>query len=128
MANGTVTFTVNSTALNAQDQLQKSIIVRGTATISSASDTYVAGGLVATFTPLESIKSSIPPTRVELWSQPPVGSPNTFYYIYTYNPGSTIQNGQMQIWGGLGSAAEFSGTLTSPGADVILFEATFVRI
>lgn len=130
MATGTATFTVNPTALNAQDQLQKSILVRGTLTFSAVGDTYATGGLVTTFTPLETIKSSLVPTSVRIWSQPPVGSPNTFYYIYTYNPGSTIQNGQVQIWTGLGAGAEYGNgsALTNPFADVLLFEATFVRI
>ena len=130
MATATATFTVNPTALNAEDQLQKSILVRGTLTFSAATDTYATGGVVATFTPLESIKSSLPPTSVRIWSQPAVGSPVTFHYDYTYNPGSTIQNGQVQIWSGLGAGAEYGNgsALTNPGADTLLFEATFVRI
>ena len=130
MSVGTATCTVSATALNAQDQLQKTILVRGTLTFSAAGDTYAAGGLVVAFTPLESIKSSLPPTSMRVWSQPPVGSPNTFFYIYSYNPGSTIQNGQVQIWATVGTGAEYtnSSALTNPFADVIQFEAEFVRI
>src|SRR5271166_2090708 len=130
MATGTATATISSSALNAEDQLQKSILVRGLLTLSAATDTYATGGLVLAFTPLEQIKSDIPPTSMRVWSQPPVGSPNTFYYIYSYNPGSTIANGKLQIWTSQGAGAEYgNGTaLTNPGADVIQFEATFVRI
>ena len=130
MATGTATATISSSALNAEDQLQKSIIVRGAFTFSSASDTYATKGLGVTFTPIEAIKSDLPPTSMKIWSQPPVGSPNTFYYIYSYNPGSTIANGKLQIWTSQGAGAEYgNGTaLTNPGADVIQFEATFVRV
>jgi hypothetical protein len=130
MATGTATCTVNSSALNSQDQLQHSILVRGVLTFSSASDTYATGGLAVTFTPLESIKSDLVPTSMRVWSQPPAASPNTFYYLYTYNPGTTINGGLLQIWTSQGAGAEYgnSTALTNPGADVIQFEATFVRI
>ena len=130
MATGTATCTVSATALNAQDQLQKTILVRGILTFSAATDTYAAGGLVVAFTPLETIKSSLPPTSMRVWSQTPVSAPNTFFYLYSYNPGTTIQNGTVQIWTSQGAAAEYtnSGALTNPFADVIQFEAEFVRI
>jgi hypothetical protein len=128
MATGTATFTVNATALNAVENIQKSVIVRGTVSLSAATDTYVVGGLPVTITPLESIHSSLVPTEIRVWSQPPAASPNTFNYEYQYNPGTTIQNGTLQIWSALGTGAEYSGALTNPFADTIIFEATFVRI
>lgn len=131
MATATATFTVSPTAINASDNIQKSQIVRGAVTFSSATDTYAAGGLAATFasTSLEQIHTDLPPTYIKIWSQPAVGSPNTFYYIYTFNPGSTLANGKLQIWAGLGAAAEYtnSSAITNPAADTLFFEACLVR-
>ena len=130
MGVATATMTANAATLNSQDNTQKTEIVRGTVTISAATDTYATGGIACTFAAgtLEQIKSSLPPTYILMWSQPAVGSPNTFLYLYSYNPGSTLANGLMQVWLGLGTGAEYgTGALTNPAADTILFEAAFVR-
>lgn len=129
MANATATFTIDPKALNAVENTQKSVWVRGTVAISAATDSYVTGGILVTFSPIEGLHSQLVPTYVRVWSQPAVGSPNTFLYLYTYNPGSTLALGKMQIWLGLGASAEYTvAALTNPGADTIVFEGLFVRI
>ena len=130
MATGTLTLTVSPTALNAVENTQKSVWVRGTGAFSSATDTYATGGLVTTITPLASTYSGLVPTYIRIWSQPAAASPNTFNYEYQYNPGTTVANGQTQIWSGLGAGNEYGNgsALTNPAADTLVFEALFVRI
>ena len=131
MATGTLTLTVGQSSLNAVENIQKSVIVRGTASFSSAADTYATGGLATTFTPLESIHSDLVPTYCHIWSQPAAASPNTFNYQYQYNPGTSINGGLTQIWQGLGASSPEYGNgsaLTNPGADTLVFEALFERL
>src|SRR5512146_1074320 len=131
MATATATFSVNTASLTAVDNTQKIQHVYGTVSFSAATDTYATGGVVASFaSSAEIIKSDQPPVWVRIWSQPAVGSPNTFIYLYTFNPGSTLANGKLQVWLGVGASSPEYGNgsaLTNPGADTILYEAAFIR-
>jgi hypothetical protein len=121
-------------ALNSIDGTDRSTIIRGTVALSAAADLYATGGIVMDLTALGDVaKSGVPPTFVVVWSQPAVGSPGTNLYIYSFNPGSSQNNGKLQIF--TGAAAQTALTeytnaaaLTNPFADTIVFEAVFPRL
>ena len=128
------TATINPTVLNAIENTQKSVWVRGSVSIGASPLTYTTGGITMSFTAiLEQIKSDLVPTYVRVWSQPAAASAAANQYVYTFLPGTTLANGVLQIF--TGAAAQTALTELSAGAipsgvsgDTIVFEGVFVRI
>jgi hypothetical protein len=123
------------TQINAIDNTQKSLIVRGTIKVDAGPKAYAAGGLVCDLTPLASV---VPvgqaPLYLFAWSQPTAASPNTTMYGYSFLPGTTLANGKFQIWEQSGvddtPLDEFDDTVAIPAGvsgDTIQFEAVFAR-
>src|SRR5271166_3116209 len=109
------TATVNPTVLNAIENTQKSVWVRGTVAIGASPLTYATGGITMSFTAiLEQIKSDLVPTYVRVWSQPAAASAAANQYVYTFLPGTTLANGVLQIF--TGAAAQTALTELSAGA------------
>ena len=134
MGVATATPSISATQLNAIDNTQKTQIIRGTIAISAAADTYAAGGIVCSFASLaEQIKADSPPTEVDVWSQTGTATPNTTLYLYSFQPGTTLALGKLQIWEQSGvddtplDEYDDTGALTNPFADVIHFRAYFIR-
>lgn len=96
------------------------------------SGSYATGGDTLAWTGNDAIKSDQIPVQVEIFSGRLTTSAQTNLFVYQYTPGTTKDNGKMQVF--TGAAAQTALTELSAGAypagvtaDVVSFHATFPK-
>ncbi len=133
MADGTLTPTIDKTL--PADVTDRYVTYYGSLAVSAAADTYVAGGVVLSFS--GKVPNSGVPTRVEVWDEyAGLG------YVYQYIKGTGIADGKLLIRGQqpsvagagifpldeLGAGTAFNAAGVAIDAAVLRFAATFRRL
>lgn len=123
---GTVTF-INPTV--------KTLEMYGTLAIGAGD--YAAGGLVVnilnfTYGKGQGPLPCLPPIEVEIYSQPVVASHAAAKFLYSWLTGSSLANGQVQIFTGAAAQsglAELADGATPAGVtgDTLLFKMVFPK-
>ncbi|MGH9343304.1 MAG: hypothetical protein ACRD3Y_03100 [Bryobacteraceae bacterium] len=89
---------VTISAITNVDATQNQFVVDGSLTLSGDYGAANTHGDTLSFAGFDQIKSSVAPTRVEIFEAPAAGTSATGF-VYSFSPGSTQANGVLQVFG-----------------------------